>query len=128
MVRALLARGAAPNVPQTNGSPIGRTSKELRVDPRLLGATPFFLAAKFAEAEIMRVLVAGGADPLAGLDDGRTPLMMAAGLGSSGFSDNGEAGEDRRDRHLDPAEVALALNQDADQRSTTGSGIDAVKR
>ena len=127
LVRALLAHGADPNVPLTNGSPIGRTSKELRVDAALRGATPFFLAAKFAEAEIMRVLVAGGADPLAGLDDGRTPLMMAAGLGSRGFSDNGEAGEDRRTRFLDPAQVALALGQDADQRSTMGSGIDAVK-
>jgi ankyrin repeat protein len=127
LVKALLVHGADPNTRVTNGSPTGRTSKELAIQPSLRGATPFFLAAKFAEDEIMRILVAGGADLLAGLHDGTTPLMVAAGLRTSGFSDNGEAGEDRHGRHLDPGEVSLALSQNEDQRRTLNSGIEAVR-
>ena len=48
----------------------------------LAGATPFFLAAKAADLDVMRLLVASGADP--SLETGRhvTPLMVAAGVGS----------------------------------------------
>ena len=43
-------------------------------------ATPFLLAAKHVNAPMMQVLVAGGADPDVTIDDGTTPLMVAAGL------------------------------------------------
>ena len=32
--------------------------------PRLVGATPFWLAARFSEPDVMRLLVKHGADPL----------------------------------------------------------------
>ena len=32
--------------------------------PRLVGATPFWLAARFTEPDVMRLLVKHGADPL----------------------------------------------------------------
>ena len=46
-----------------------------------VGATPFLLAAKAADVELMRTLVAHGADPLLPNEDGTTPLMVAAGVG-----------------------------------------------
>jgi ankyrin repeat protein len=45
-----------------------------------VGATPFWLAARAAEADIMQALAAGGADPNLGAADNTTPLMAATGL------------------------------------------------
>ena len=46
-----------------------------------IGSTPFLLAAKAADVEMMRLLVELGADPLLPNEDGTTPLMVAAGVG-----------------------------------------------
>jgi len=46
-----------------------------------VGATPFYLAAKHADVELMRLLIEHGADPLTPTDQGITPLMAAAGVG-----------------------------------------------
>lgn len=46
------------------------------------GATPFFLAAQSADAELIRTLATLGADTTVGNADGSTPLMAAAGLGT----------------------------------------------
>ena len=45
------------------------------------GATPFFIAAKNCDVEFLRFLVANGADPLIGTQEGVTPLLAAAGVG-----------------------------------------------
>ena len=47
----------------------------------LKGATPFLIAAKANDVEVMRELIAHGADPFAATDNGTTPLMVAAGVG-----------------------------------------------
>ena len=49
LVKTLLAHGANPNMPLTRGTVIGRQAKLFMIDGALVGATPFFLAAKFAE-------------------------------------------------------------------------------
>src|ERR1700674_1661744 len=46
----------------------------------LTGATPFLLAAKAADIELMYVLLAHGADPMLGSQNNTTALMAAAGL------------------------------------------------
>ena len=46
-----------------------------------LGATPFFLAARTADAQLMRLLAEFGADPLLCNESNTTPLMAAAGVG-----------------------------------------------
>jgi ankyrin repeat protein len=46
------------------------------------GATPYFLAAKTADAELMRLFASLGADTSITNVDGATPLMAAAGLGT----------------------------------------------
>jgi ankyrin repeat protein len=47
----------------------------------MVGATPFFLAAKSGDVPYMRLLLAGGANPATPLADRTTPLMVAAGIG-----------------------------------------------
>ncbi len=83
LVRALLARGADPDARLTKGTPVRRWSHDFAFMDRWVGATPFWLAAKFLEVEMMRVLADAGADPRLPSRDGTTPLMAAAGLGYS---------------------------------------------
>lgn len=83
-VEALVAHGANVNALETkeprgadgSGSPVGYRNVLNRV-----GATPFLLAAKAADVELMRRLIELGADPLLPNEDGTTPLMVAAGVG-----------------------------------------------
>jgi ankyrin repeat protein len=93
MVAALLAHGADPNAPLQTWTPTRRSSKDFNFAPELVGATPFWLAARFTEPEVMRLLVKHGANPLvvhraeyADLNQTRrtqvtTPLMAAVGMG-----------------------------------------------
>jgi ankyrin repeat protein len=80
LVKDLLAHGANPNAVITKGTPLRRNNQDYNLPATLIGATPYWLAAKFLEAGIMRALLAAGADPKATLPDGTTPLMAAAGL------------------------------------------------
>ena len=79
MVEALLAAGARPNAQVTRATRVTRNGQVLMIGDHLVGATPFALAAKFAEGDIMRALAAAGADALLPLRNGWTPLMLAAG-------------------------------------------------
>jgi ankyrin repeat protein len=87
LVRSLLKYKANPNTRITRGTPLRRTSQDWELPAALIGATPYALAAKFLEAQIMRDLVAGGADPRIPLTNGTTPLMAAAGMGAPGQAD-----------------------------------------
>ena len=124
LVSALLDHGAHPNARLAQGTPHARYGKLYALEMRLADATPFFLAAKYGFADVMRRLAAAGADPRAGLEGGVTPLMAAAGMLTPGFI---QAGNDRRGRAIDTAEMELALSQDPDRRRLMNSGIDAVK-
>ena len=79
VARALLARGADPNVPVVRGSEGRRNSPDYVLEHDVVGATPFWLAARFAEPRIMRALADHGAVAQIVMDDGTTPLMAAAG-------------------------------------------------
>ena len=50
MVRALLAHGADPNAPLQTWTPTRRSSQDFNFAPELVGATPFWLAARFTRA------------------------------------------------------------------------------
>ena len=81
LARALLAHGADPNARLTRGTPVRRWSHDFAFMDRWVGATPFWLAARFLEIEMLRVLAVAGADPRQPSRDGTTPLMAAAGQG-----------------------------------------------
>ena len=99
LVTMLLARGANPDARLTRPTPARRYGNEWAFGDNMVGATPFYLAAKFGELELMRILAAAHADPRLAAPDGSTPLMMALDTptvragGVDGF------GTDRRDRY-----------------------------
>ena len=61
-VAALLARGADPNVTVKVWTPTRRSSDDYHFMPALVGASPFWLAARFTQPGIMRLLAKHGAD------------------------------------------------------------------
>ena len=76
LARALVAQGADVNARQTAEPRDGYRNMLNRS-----GATPFLLAAKAVDVEMMRLLLDLGADPLLANEDGTTALLVAAGVG-----------------------------------------------
>ena len=93
VAEALLARGADPNArlerPQrlTNAFEIGVFQSPGSGRLTQIGSTPLMVAAKSADARLMRLLAEAGADPRMTTDDGTTALMLAAGLGKRAATD-----------------------------------------
>ena len=81
-----------------------------------IGATPFFLAALTADAELMKVLAALGANPLLTNAENSTPLMAAAGLGTR--SPGEDAGTEPE--VLEAVQVALDLGADLNAVDNNG--------
>ena len=140
MVSALLARGADPNTPLRTWTPTRRSSKDLHFAPALVGATPFWLAARFSQPGVMRLLVKHGADPLFVhrsdyvTGDGwqhrmetTTTLMAAAGMGSGAAWVEPPAGE-RESLTLEAVKLAAELGVDIHAAGTDGrTALDAAK-
>ncbi len=63
MMAALLAHGANPNITLETWTPTRRASRDLHYPAAFVGATPLWLAARFARVDIMRLLIDHGADP-----------------------------------------------------------------
>jgi ankyrin repeat protein len=80
IVKALLARGANPNVQLTKNLPgrSGMDSGDITLDE---GTTPLMRAARAGDAPVMRALLEKGADPKLTTKEGNTALMFAAGVG-----------------------------------------------
>jgi ankyrin repeat protein len=81
MVAALLAHGADASAPLKAWTPTRRSSKDYNFAPELVGATPLWLAARFAEPNVMQMLIKKGADPLFVHHGDR----MAEGRGGVGY-------------------------------------------
>jgi uncharacterized protein len=127
LVKTLLMYGANPNARITKGSPITREGEDWILPTPLVGATPFFLAAKFLEIDIMRALAKAGADPLLGTADGTTPLMAASGVGWGGGVDRrgrdtsgNEAVINDSDRAAEVAKLALDLGANVNAANEAG--------
>jgi ankyrin repeat protein len=101
-VRRLVSKGAQLNTRVTKRPSMGVTTLNS------IGATPFLLAARTADAPLMKLLAELGADPLLTNEDGSTPLMVAAGLGTNA------PGEDpgTEPEVLEAVKVALELGND----------------
>lgn len=119
-VRLLVKRGADVNRRMTSSRGGPRTVLNLN------GATPFLLAARTADAELMRLLAELGADPLIPNADATTPLMVAAGVGvQSPGEDPGTESE-----VLAAVKVAVELGNDVnavDKRGNTAMHGAAFK-
>ena len=74
--RFLLDNGADPNARQTE-----RFNNRERNNLNRVGATPYLLAAKHADAPLMRLLADYGADTRLPTAGNASPLMVAAGVG-----------------------------------------------
>ena len=82
LARALLAHGADPNLRLRSGTPLRRASQDWAFNPSLVSATPYWLAAWFHDAVIMRDLAEAGADPRSTtLERWRTVYERAGGVG-----------------------------------------------
>jgi ankyrin repeat protein len=76
-VRQLIARGADVNARAKRRPPLGTTQLNMA------GATPLLLAARTADAVLMRELLKLGADPRISNADDTNLLMVAAGVGTN---------------------------------------------
>ncbi len=77
LIRALLDHGADPNARMTKLAP--RYGMSLFIGRFLSNATPFYVAALSADAEVMRLLASRGANPTLVAAGNMTPLIVAAG-------------------------------------------------
>ena len=111
-VKFLLDHGANPNA-RAQGNPPKYGAGRARGGV-LAGATPFFVAAKSGDAEVMRLLVAAGADPLLPNNQKMTALMIASAVGVRGYSPVPE-----RDA-LEAMKVAVELGVDVNAADASG--------
>lgn len=124
LAAALLARGADPNAPVERGSPGRRNSPDYVLEHDVVGATPFWLAAHFAEPGIMRALVDRGADPQVVLPDGTTPLMAA--VAARRRREPGLAPNPAEDERLVLESARAALDAGVDVNAADAAGDTAL--
>ena len=109
-VRKIARKDANLNARMTKRVPFAMTAINV------LGATPFFLAARGGDAELMRLLASLGADPNLTNSEGTAPLIAAAGLGTrSPGEDSGTESE-----VLEAVQVALDLGADINAVNLNG--------
>jgi ankyrin repeat protein len=111
LVRKLKAHGADVNARVTRRPAVGVTALNF------IGATPFFMAARGGDAELMRLLVELGADPLLPNDDGTTPLMAAAGVGTHSPGEDAGAPVEA----LEAVKLAIDLGNDVNAVDKNGN-------
>jgi ankyrin repeat protein len=140
MARVLLARGANPNAPLRTWTPTRRSSKDFNFAPELVGATPFWLAARFSQPAVMRLLAKHGADPTfvhrvtyhvgegAVLrKEATTTLMAAVGMGGGTAWVQPARGE-REALTLEAVKLMVELGVDVNVANADGrTALDAAR-
>lgn len=135
LARAMLARGANPNMRIAwKEIRFDRDAGTVKSPPDIsigrnylsfVGATPFYLAAKGADLELMKLLVEYGADPRIQTVQNVTPLMAAAGLGFwDGESPGPESGVPESEA-LEAVKLTIALGNDVN--AVTDFGPTAIE-
>ncbi len=112
-VKKIVAAGADLNARVTTRPPAGITRLNF------IGGTPFLLAARTGDAPLMRLLADLGADPLLPNEDGTTPIMVAAGVGTSSPGEDPGTGPEV----LEAVEVALELGGDLNGVDDNGETV-----
>ena len=145
MVSALLAHGADATAPLQTWTPTRRSSRDYNFEPELVGARPFWLAARFTEPSIMRLLLKHGADPLFvhrsdKIVEGRggnpfdhrkevtTTLMAAAGMGGGGAAWVEVDRSKREALALEAIKLLVDLGVDVNAANTDGrTALDSAR-
>jgi len=112
IVKALLDRGADTNAALTQRLP-GRSGMDGGDTSLGEGTTPLMRAARAGDAEVMRLLLAKGADPKRMSKEGNTALMFAAGVG---YRDKNTTGTEAQ--ALEAVQVMLEQGLDINQVNT----------
>lgn len=110
LVKKLAAKGANLNARMTRRTSAGLSALNM------IGATPFLMAARTADAELMRLLAKLGADPTIPTEEKTTPLMAAAGVGTR--SPGEDAGTEAE--VLEAVKVAIELGNDINAVDANG--------
>lgn len=144
MVAALLDHGADANAPLKTWTPTRRSSNDWNFDPSLIGATPFWLAARFTEPDVMQLLVKHGADPLfvhhadwvaeqgfgqVERKETATALLAATGIGGGRVTSWVEPPRSEREAlTLEAVKLAVNLGVDVNAADNTGrTPLDGAK-
>jgi uncharacterized protein len=148
LARRLLTHGADPNVriawteQKRGGFDLGmvvNNPPNISVGRNylsLVGATPFYLAAKHSDVELMRLLAEHGANVRTPTEQGVTPLMAAAGVGFWQGESPGPNNGVPEHRTLEAVKLAWELGGGADINETAhfhhvpieGDGMDLLHR
>jgi len=122
LINALLAKGAKVDTPFEGSFPVKATFA-----PKVTGpadATPLMRAAKTPDLEVMRLLIAKGADPKFAAKDGATALMVSAGIGPRG--DGMAAAAELPNEDLMIEAIKLCMDKGADINTVDGAGMTAL--
>jgi ankyrin repeat protein len=143
MVEALLEHGADPNVPLQTWTPTRRSSKDFNFEPELIGSTALWLAARYTEPNVMRLLVKHGADPRFVHHSDRIPdrypfqhrqeslttLMAATGMGGGGAAWTEIERSQRESLTLETVKLAIELGADVNAVNTDGrTALDGARQ
>jgi ankyrin repeat protein len=114
IVNAVLARNPNLNAALTRPLP-GRSGMDSGDTTLGAGTTSLMRAARTGDAEVMRLLLAKGADPKLTTRDGNTALMLAAGVGYRDKNTRGTEAE-----ALEAVKVAIQAGLDLRQANNRG--------
>jgi len=118
MINTLLARGANPNVQIKEKTEVHQGMSALWLKEP--GATPLLRAALCGDLELVKLLIAHGADPMKPTFDHTTPLMVASGVGWA----PGMLHERSADQTVELVKLLLSLG--ADVNAANDHGITAL--
>ena len=123
IVKRLLDRKADPNVALK--APIFQRQHTMGDFALGKGATPFMRAAKSGDVEVMKLLLAAGADPKATMPNHATALMFSAGLGWRDGSPAAPSYDQGTPEEAVQA-ITLLLDQGVDLNAATDNGDTAL--
>jgi uncharacterized protein len=119
VIKLLLSHGADPNA--TLAAPLFQ--RQHTAGDRALGegSTAFMRAAKSGDVEVMRMLLAAGADPKRAQPNRATALMLAAGLGWRDGSPAAPAYEQGTEKEaIDAIKLCIEVGLDINAATTNG--------